>query len=447
MTDLPLFEQGELNNSNNISPQPFPVSSNQQPSKKKNWLILSITAAILVIVGGFFVYRAYAQSPERIIKKMFINLSEVKTWQYSGEIKTEGNLGDSLANQANLSLMVPLNQDEKTSQTIVSFNGLVDINELDQPKFLLALDIKTNALTPADISFGLESRIINQVVYTKLSAVPYLGFFDLSSLKDQWIRIDTNDFKKQITTNQPIAKLENNQLSSDQIIKLATAIKQADILKITERLPNEKIDGVDNYQYQFILNPEGIKLFLVEFVKIVEDEELNSIEVDEMYEEIYGRNELLAGKLWIGKKDLLPRRISFDLITTTADKTKVLWKNSQIISFSNFNQSVDIDIPTPTKSLLELFSGFAPMFSGLNLTTSSTPTSIIEQSLDNDSDNDGLSDGDELNIYGTDPFNPDSDGDGYSDGDEVKGGYNPNGPGKLLINDFIVDKPKPLLVQ
>ena len=87
------------------------------------------------------------------------------------------------------------------------------------------------------------------------------------------------------------------------------------------------------------------------------------------------------------------------------------------------------------------------MFSGLNLTTSSTPTSIIEQSLDNDSDNDGLSDGDELNIYGTDPFNPDSDGDGYSDGDEVKGGYNPNGPGKLLINDFIVDKPKPVLVQ
>ncbi|MBI9085331.1 MAG: hypothetical protein JEZ11_17180, partial [Desulfobacterales bacterium] len=36
-----------------------------------------------------------------------------------------------------------------------------------------------------------------------------------------------------------------------------------------------------------------------------------------------------------------------------------------------------------------------------------------------DNDNDGLTDSDELNIYGTNPNNPDSDGDGLSDGDEV----------------------------
>lgn len=36
-----------------------------------------------------------------------------------------------------------------------------------------------------------------------------------------------------------------------------------------------------------------------------------------------------------------------------------------------------------------------------------------------DTDHDGLSDGDEVNIYHTDPLNPDTDGDGLSDGDEV----------------------------
>jgi hypothetical protein len=36
-----------------------------------------------------------------------------------------------------------------------------------------------------------------------------------------------------------------------------------------------------------------------------------------------------------------------------------------------------------------------------------------------DSDNDGLSDGDEVNVYGTDPTNFDSDNDGLSDGEEV----------------------------
>ncbi len=55
---------------------------------------------------------------------------------------------------------------------------------------------------------------------------------------------------------------------------------------------------------------------------------------------------------------------------------------------------------------------------------------LIYNSYD-DSDNDGLSDYEEVNIYGTDPYNPDTDGDGMSDGDEVKAGRNPKGPGML----------------
>ena len=39
-----------------------------------------------------------------------------------------------------------------------------------------------------------------------------------------------------------------------------------------------------------------------------------------------------------------------------------------------------------------------------------------------DTDGDGLLDGDEINLYKTDPHNPDTDGDGYSDGAEVKDG-------------------------
>ena len=39
--------------------------------------------------------------------------------------------------------------------------------------------------------------------------------------------------------------------------------------------------------------------------------------------------------------------------------------------------------------------------------------------LDTDTDDDGLLDGDEVNVYGTDPLDTDSDSDGLSDGDEV----------------------------
>jgi hypothetical protein len=50
---------------------------------------------------------------------------------------------------------------------------------------------------------------------------------------------------------------------------------------------------------------------------------------------------------------------------------------------------------------------------------------------DFDSDGDGLSDADELDVWKTDPKKTDSDADGYSDGYEVFKGYNPNGSGKL----------------
>lgn len=49
-----------------------------------------------------------------------------------------------------------------------------------------------------------------------------------------------------------------------------------------------------------------------------------------------------------------------------------------------------------------------------------------------DTDSDGLTDREEVQIYHTNPTNPDTDGDSFLDGQEVKGGYNPNGPGKLF---------------
>jgi len=48
-----------------------------------------------------------------------------------------------------------------------------------------------------------------------------------------------------------------------------------------------------------------------------------------------------------------------------------------------------------------------------------------------DTDDDGLTDYEELQVYGTNPLSGDTDGDGYFDGVEVRNGFNPAGPGSL----------------
>jgi hypothetical protein len=47
---------------------------------------------------------------------------------------------------------------------------------------------------------------------------------------------------------------------------------------------------------------------------------------------------------------------------------------------------------------------------------------------DPDDNNDGLSDVDELDVYGTNPLRRDTDGDGLGDGDEITNGLNPLDP-------------------
>lgn len=56
-----------------------------------------------------------------------------------------------------------------------------------------------------------------------------------------------------------------------------------------------------------------------------------------------------------------------------------------------------------------------------------------------DTDQDGLSDDDEMNKYFTDSNNKDTDGDGYSDGTEIENGYSPLNKEKKL-NEVDTDK-------
>jgi hypothetical protein len=55
----------------------------------------------------------------------------------------------------------------------------------------------------------------------------------------------------------------------------------------------------------------------------------------------------------------------------------------------------------------------------LNPNNTDTDGDQINDAYEVDTDADGLSDGTEIFVQGTSPFDPDTDGDGWTDGDEV----------------------------
>jgi len=59
----------------------------------------------------------------------------------------------------------------------------------------------------------------------------------------------------------------------------------------------------------------------------------------------------------------------------------------------------------------------------------SNEVSTVLAQQQKDTDGDGLSDYDELNVYSTSPYLADSDSDGISDKEEIDGGHDPNCPG------------------
>ncbi|MEN1727170.1 MAG: FG-GAP-like repeat-containing protein [Pseudomonadota bacterium] len=88
------------------------------------------------------------------------------------------------------------------------------------------------------------------------------------------------------------------------------------------------------------------------------------------------------------------------------------------------NATVNLTITWPSGAVDQYFNVSANAL--YRATEDQGLVSILQQSTD--SDNDGLTDDEEVNQYGTDPQNPDTDGGGALDGAEIAAGTNPLNP-------------------
>lgn len=415
------------------NPQPFSTFS-PQPQKKINKALIAIFSIIVVLAigGGAFAYFYYFQSPERIVQRMTARLAEIKSLEYSGEIRAEVDTSNLLGGGNLLQPSQPVAA-QKASNFSINFTGVSDVRDLNNPQGSFSFNINTDALTEGQITFGVEIRNVGKIIYVKISDVPNLGFFDLSAVKNQWVKIDTEALKKQFGLEKLEEQLKEVQkqkeLTPEQIEKLKEAVQQAKAFKITQKLASEKVEGVSTHHYKFTIDKAGVKNLVADIGQIVQNKTLTEKELAD-FDKSLETVKLPEGEIWIGKKDLLPYKISLSSTIKEADTSKISGKVSLILLFKNFNKPVHIAVPTQAKPLEEILEGLLEGLQGFTL--GGAFPSANQQNFNNDTDKDGILDQLETNYYGTDPNKADTDGDGLKDGEEIRKGFNPKGPGKLF---------------
>lgn len=332
------------------------------PNKKEILvLIVSVILGAMVTGGGIFGYLHYFQSserisPERAIQKMTEEMAGVKSLEYSGQIEVEGEMETN-----GLAMPFPLvgkgdfpqtKQPSPAKQTVkfsIDFSGASDMHDLNNPKIQLKFSINTNLLSQR---FGLEVRTIDKIGYLKLDNLPDLGF-DVSFLKDQWIKADLKAMKK-----EQLKEVQKEQeLSPEQKKEIEETITEAKIFKITKELPDEKIEGVDTYHYKFSINKERVIQLFTKISKIIQNKSLTEKELEKLnksLEEAIESAEVEKSEIWIGKEDFLLYKLLVGSTIKETEKTKSEGKFTIQAQFKNYNEPVQIDIPKSTKPFEEV---------------------------------------------------------------------------------------------
>jgi len=407
-----------------------PVGPKQLIKMNKKVLIIAtiVVGALLIVGGGVFAYFKYFPSPEVVLQKMTVKISEIKSLEYTGELKAEAESGTMFGSTEQLLDNNQAKTNKSVDNLLISFSSSINAEQLNDPKSYFSFAIKTNAFLQKEIAFGLDFRTIGKIIYLKLSQLPDLGFFDLSPINNQWLKIDPEALK-QFGVNIDNQTTDNFGLSQSQLTNIKLAFQKYKVFKVIEKMKSEKIEGVDAYHYKLDIDKEELRKLSLELDEIISKKKKTAQELadfnkvfDESFNEVNKAESSPNIEIWVGKKDFLPYKIYVSSNIKRTDKVKTSGKISLTLNFKNFNQPVKIEVPEakPIEQVVsEMFAKYQALSSG-----SSEVLAI-------DTDKDGLPDQVET-IYGTNPTKADTDGDGFSDYDEIKNGYNPLGSGKLL---------------
>ncbi|MFH1099243.1 MAG: hypothetical protein V1723_05010 [Candidatus Uhrbacteria bacterium] len=401
-----------------------------QPRRRKLFIIvfvaaivvLGAAASVLAYTGAWTPFRkvdsvaVLAQAQERLIDATSVRLA------MDAAITIEEKTGDDQASLPSGTLFIrgavvdaeSEKGDSVSEATIVisgeasigSFSVTMDNRAISDRLFLRFRDL---TVKPADSSAVASTGAI-------VGAVE-------GAIGGKWMRVDPAAVAQFLGDKGGEAIKSIIPASSESAAiqeRLKTQLRTQPLLVFRENLGTDRVDGVQAYHFNVVLDTEAVRGLLKKVL---------SNESDPLTPELIEAIEAARGEVWIAKRtgDFVRMEHSFDVAASEKSGQQTPRVHGQIaFNFSDWGKLIVVEEPADAVPVEQILSSFLGGLTGQSQDEGKTST--VSPALDSDSD--GLSDADELR-YGTDPQNPDSDGDGYRDGDEVRDGYNPKGSGRL----------------
>jgi hypothetical protein len=399
------------------TPSSFPTPPGSSP-KIKNRLIKIVVGIIIITVFGVGIalatrvwdplWNPFRPEPEEVIDKMAAEMNKLKTLHSRTKIEIRGK--EDFKEVFKLFMDFSTDSDKSDPKTLKSAG-----------EFYISLSFEGT-----QFSLAGESREIGKASYLKLTTIPLplqpfflmIGF-DLNQLKDQWIKLDMEEFSKELieSLGTPITpeieqEFQKAKEREEKIIqKIQTLFQNKKIYVVKKEFPDKKIGGEKVYHYSVALNEAEIKKIMPEIFDILWEnylepqfqmmtsflppseqppnpkEEIRK-EFLKTVDELFAKIGEISAELWIGKKDYLLYKVEgekiIDLSKLKESKPGVSLPPTQrremiifslIIDFSDFNQPLEIEAPKEYNTLKEIFKSptLSPLLPGAFPSVESPP--------------------------------------------------------------------------
>ncbi|MFH0791652.1 MAG: hypothetical protein V1905_00315 [bacterium] len=342
---------------------------NAAPKRERTVIIVAVLA-FLLIAAGVLAYTYYSQIPGIVLKKMAGKIESVKTMAFSGEVNASIEMNPKGTGSVGL----------PSSSAKITMDGAINVTDEKNPDLSMKMDT-TSGIEGIMVSFGMEMRMIKKIMYFKISEFPMMETLGVGDLKDQWIMVDIaaiaqkynlEELEKQFNAQGLLEKMTPEQkkqiekMWNDEIVKSAKNIV---------KMKDEKINGVNSYHYQIPLDKNTITDLTMKTIEIL-GAEVISAEEKTAYTEAMGMMEYDKINLWVGKKDNLPTKMTFDIILNFPDDGGKYTLNYSFI-FKDYNKAVAIEAPLDSKPVEEIIE---TLIGAIDLDPTATAASAADKS-------------------------------------------------------------------